>query len=200
MKAEPTVFVVDDDDAVREALEDLLDMAELATELHPSAEKFLEAYDPARSGCLLLDVRMPGMNGLELQAKLREARVHIPVIIITGHGDVPMATRSFKMGAADFIEKPFNGKSLLNVIRKAIAQDSQRREKEAGFLSLSTREREVLDLVVDGRLNKQMARALGVHERTIEFHRKNIMRKIGVDSVPELIQKVLAISSADEHL
>jgi two-component system, LuxR family, response regulator FixJ len=199
----PVVYVVDDDDAVRAALCALLESVHLPAQDFKSAEDFLQAADPGMSGCLLLDVRMPGMSGLELQRILKERGFGLPVIIITGHGDVPSAVRAMKSGATDFVEKPFNEQDLLDRIHASLEQDaeafSRRRERQAAaqrFGKLTPREREVLELLANGQASKRIAATLGISERTVDVHRFNIMRKSGVRSLAELIQ----LWSMSQHL
>jgi two-component system response regulator FixJ len=196
---EATVFVVDDDPAVRHSLAWLIESVGLRVKTYPSAQSFLDAYDDDQHGCLVLDVRMPGMSGVDLQEQLVTMDVAIPVIFVTGHGDVPMAVRAMKRGALDFIEKPFNNQELLDRIHQAIQRDaSQRKERAqraelcARTASLTPREREVMDKVVAGKANKAMARELGVSVKTIEAHRARLMEKMRARSVSELVQIVLA--------
>ncbi len=191
----PTVFVVDDDEAMRDSLRWLIESVGLPVECHPSAESFLESYYPGRSGCLLLDVRMPGMSGLELQEYLHRHEIHIPVIIITGHGDVPMSVRAMKEGAIDFIEKPFNDELLLDAIRNALAVDEKQREARAlraelaaRLATLTPREHEVMEMVTAGRSNKEIASALGVSAKTVEAHRAKVMDKMQAGSLAELVR------------
>lgn len=195
MTFEPTVFVVDDDEAVCRALRLLIKSAGMKAQTYSSAEQFLDAYKPSRPGCLLLDIQMPGMNGLALQEQLAQRKLKIPVIIITGHGDVPMAVRAMKLGAVDFIEKPFRDQALLDHIKRAIDQDAQDRHDQAELDQikqrlglLSRRERQVMDLVVTGKLNKVIAYELGITQKTVEFHRANVMRKMRVKSLAELVR------------
>ncbi len=195
---EATVFVVDDDHAVRKSLEMLLKSVGLATETFRSAAEFLEAYDPARSGCLVLDVRMPGMSGLELQRTLRERRIDIPIIIITGHGDVPVAVRALKEGALEFLEKPFSKQLLLEHVREALKRDVDRRsrtgrheEAVTKLASLTERERQVMELVVAGRVSKQVAAELGVSKKTVDVHRAHVMQKLHVETLAELVELVV---------
>jgi two-component system, LuxR family, response regulator FixJ len=196
--AEPTVFVVDDDDGVRRGLSLLLSSVGLRVETFPGAQEFLQAFDPERTGCLVLDVRMPGMSGLELQERLKADHSDIPIIILTGHGDVQMAVRAVQAGAVDFIEKPFREQMLLDRIQQAMAQDAENRAQHARLAvsrdrlaRLTQREREVLRLVVAGRHNKTIAEELGVTVKTIEFHRSKIMEKTKAVSVAELVRLVL---------
>jgi FixJ family two-component response regulator len=195
MQADPTVFVVDDDAAVRESLCWLVESAGLNAESYATAQEFLEAYDPRQPGCLVLDVRMPGLSGLDLQEQLAAQGIMLPVIIITGHGEVPMAVRAMKGGAIDFIEKPFSDQLLLDRAREAIAQDAHnrveqaRRAEVAARLALLTpREREVMEMVVSGKANKQVGASLGISQKTVEAHRAQVMRKTRADSLAELVQ------------
>lgn len=203
MMPEPTVFVVDDDAAVRGAIGRLLKSAGLSAKTYASARDFLENYDRNAAGCLVLDVRMPGMSGMELQEALRGEKISLPVIIITGHADVPMAVRALKMGAVNFIEKPFSDQLLLDSIRQAIQADAAARESEtrrselnARMALLTARERQVLEMVVAGKTNKRIALELNLSKKTVEFHRGNIMRKMEVETVAELIRLVLRHENA----
>ncbi len=191
----PTVFVVDDDEAMRSSLKWLIESVGLPVECHASAESFINSYYPGRSGCLLLDVRMPGMSGLELQEYLHNHEITIPVIIITGHGDVPMSVRAMKAGATDFIEKPFNDELLLDSIRNALLLDGSQRDQQAelaelaGRLALLTpREHEVMDMVTQGKSNKEIARALDVSAKTVEAHRAKVMEKMQAKSLAVLVR------------
>jgi FixJ family two-component response regulator len=193
-----TVFVVDDDPAMRESLCWLIESIGLAVRTFPSADAFLAGYDAAAPGCVVLDVRMPGMSGLELAARLADLRSTLPVLLITGHGDVPMAVRALKNGVFDFFEKPFNDQALLERIQQAIDHDAVARQSrrhveqfEFRLTTLSRRERQVLDLVVVGRLNKQIALELDLSEKTVETHRANAMRKMGAASLVELVRMVV---------
>jgi FixJ family two-component response regulator len=186
---------VDDDAAVRAALAALFGTVGIACAAYASAEEFLAAADTGTRGCLLLDVRMPGMGGLELQRVLRDRGIAIPVIVITGHGDVSMAVRAMKAGAADFIEKPFNGQELIDRVKECLQADAEsRRERvlreEAISLlrQLTRREEEVLERVVAGRPSKVIAAELEISEKTVDVHRSNIMRKTGTRSVAELVR------------
>lgn len=201
----PTVFVVDDDPAIRESLCWLIESINLTAVAFPSAAAFLSAYDPKAPGCLLLDVRMPSMSGLELHARLTERGATLPVLIITGHGDVPMAVRAMKNGAFDFLEKPFNDHEMLERIQQAIARDARQREESARharyharLASLTPRERQVLDLVVAGRLNKQIAIDLGLSEKTVETHRSNVMRKMDAATAVDLVRIVMQSRARSE--
>ena len=202
MSSEPTVFVVDDDDGVRKGLSLLLRSVGLNVEVFAGAQEFLEDCNTDRPGCLVLDVRMPGMSGLELQERLKEEHIDIPVIILTGHGDVPMAVRAVQAGAVDFIEKPFREQVLIDRIQQALAMDAQRREErtqrtalENRLTRLTPREKEVLRLVVVGKHNKAIATELGVTVKTVEFHRSKIMEKTQADSVAELVRLVMETKS-----
>jgi two-component system, LuxR family, response regulator FixJ len=191
---EPTVFVVDDDRAMRKSLRWLIESVGLNVETFESAREFLEKYQPHRAGCVVLDVRMPGMSGLELQDYLRQNEIHIPIIIITAFGDVPMAVRAMKAGALDFIEKPGCDHVLLEHIHDAIELDQKRRRAQADnreiaqrLETLTKREAEVMEMVIAGLSSKQIANELGVSFKTIEAHRAKIMKKMDAKSVPHLI-------------
>jgi len=194
------VMVVDDDSGVRNAMRILLKSVGLDSVLYASAQEFLAAYQPAQPGCLLLDIRMPGMSGLELQQQLNLRGAVIPVIFMTGHGDVPMAVEAMQQGAFDFLQKPFRDQDLLDRIQKAIAKDAQSRASlgeheriHAHLQTLTAREREVLDLMTQGKQNKVIAQDLGVSPRTIEIHRARVMEKMNAQSVAELVRMMLDI-------
>jgi len=199
MEPQPaTVFVVDDDDRVRDAIGLLLESVKLPFEGFATASEFLNAYDVERPGCLVLDLRMPGMSGMELQSRLRAMGATIPIVFVTAHGDVPTAVEAVKAGAVDFIQKPFQDQKLLDMIHQALARDAEvrstRREVEGieGRLgSLTPREREVMSLVVTGKRNKTIARELSISQRTVEVHRARVMEKMQARSVSELVQMVL---------
>jgi FixJ family two-component response regulator len=191
---QPTVYIVDDDEAVREALCALLGSINLRHQGFASAEAFLAVANPHMRGCLLLDVRMPGMSGLELQRTLHDHGVVLQVIIITGHGDVPMAVRALKTGASDFIEKPFNEQDLLDRIQVCLKDDHQfwstrqaLDEAAARFATLTPRERAVMELIAVGNHTKKIAGQLDIQDRTVDVHRFNIMRKVGVRTLAELL-------------
>ncbi len=195
---EPRVHIVDDDEAMRDSLKWLLESRGLEVELYSSGEAFLRAFNSDFCGCLVLDVRMPGMSGLDLYEQLRARASTLPVIFITGHGDVPMAVSALKQGAADFIEKPFNDQDMLRLIEACMKQDRAAACKRAEnaiaarrLEGLTQREREVLDLIVTGKLNKQIADELGISIKTVEVHRSRVMEKMGANSVAELVQLVL---------
>jgi FixJ family two-component response regulator len=190
----PTVYIVDDDDAVREALSALLGSVALGHQSFASAEAFLAVANPRMRGCLLLDVRMPGMSGLELQRFLQDQGVALQVIIITGHGDVPMAVRALKAGASDFVEKPFNEQDLLDRVQTCLREDHQLwstrqalDEASARFDALTPRERAVMELIAGGNHTKKIAAQLDIQDRTVDVHRFNIMRKVGVRTLAELL-------------
>lgn len=191
------VFVVDDDLSVREALSSLIRSVGLRVETYPSAAAFLEAERPPGVACLILDVRMPGLSGLELQSRMAQSGPAIPIIFITGHGDIPMAVRAIKAGAVEFLAKPFRDDDLLAAIHSAMerARDSHREESEVGeirrrYALLTAREKEVIAYIVKGALNKQAASELGVSEMTVKVHRHNIMHKMGVSRLPDLVRMV----------
>lgn len=198
MNSEPTVFVVDDDQAMRNSLQWLIESIGMKVRTYGSANEFLTNFYPGRAGCLLLDVRMPGMSGLELQAHLARRDSRLPVIIITGHGDVAMAVKAMKSGAVDFIEKPFHDVELLSSIRNALNFDekqrslqSQRSEIAARLAELTPREHEVMEMVTDGGANKEIAAALGVSAKTVEAHRARVMDKMRAASLAELVRMAL---------
>lgn len=194
IEMQPTVFVVDDDAAVRNAIAVLLTASGMQMQLFKSAEEFIRVYNPAWPGCLILDLQLPGMKGLELQRLFSKKGIELPVIIITGHGSVAASVESMKLAAVDFIEKPFREKVLLESIQKAIARDTQirsRKAQQADFLErlrlLSDRERQVLDLLVAGESDKKIALQLGITQRGVSFHRSNIFTKMQVSSTVELV-------------
>lgn len=195
MRSEATVFIVDDDPGVRDSLQRLMQSVNLRSEAYASAPEFMAAYDPSRPGCLLLDIRLPGMSGLDLQEKLATQGVMLPVLIITGFGDVPSAVRAMKDGAFDFIEKPFNKQDLLEKIQRAVGagerlqQDQERRATVAARLeSLTPRELEVMRRVVSGQANKVIAIDLGISKKTVEAHRARVMEKMAVRTVADLVR------------
>ena len=193
-EAPATVIVIDDDPSVREALGNLLHSVGLQTNLHGSVAEFLKAGRPDGPTCLVLDVRLPGRGGLDFQRELSKAGIHLPIIFITGHGDIPMSVQAMKGGAIDFLTKPFRDQDLLDAIQLGLARDLVRREDEkaiallrARFDSLTQREREVMALVVTGRVNKQIAFEIGVSEITVKVHRGNVMRKMAATSLADLV-------------
>jgi FixJ family two-component response regulator len=194
-RLEPTVFVVDDDTSVRQALSNLIRSVDLAVVPFPSAREFLQAALPSGPACLVLDVRLPGLGGLELQRELTAAHNHIPIIFITGHGDIPMSVRAMKAGAVEFLPKPFRDQDLLDAIHQALARseaDLQRRlvvaELRRRYNQLTPRECEVMGLVVRGLLNKQIAAELGTSEVTVKIQRGQVMHKMQAESVPDLVR------------
>ncbi len=199
----PTVFVVDDHAPVREALRELAASVGLHARTYSNAQEFLADYQSDQPGCLVLDVRMPGTSGLELLERLHEHGVYLPVIVVTGHGDVPMSVRAMKAGALEFLEKPFNEQELLESIREALVLDAQwrderraRSELEAALKRLTPREREVLEAMLQGRPNKAIASMLGISRKTLDVHRRRIQEKLGVDSYAELIFKLARLRAA----
>ncbi len=199
MSRDFTIFVVDDDEAVRDSLRALLGSAGLTVEAYASGREFLEGYAPHRRGCLLLDVRLPDMSGLELQRTLAAQGVGLAVIMITGHGDVPMAVNAMKAGAVDFIEKPYRDDTILGCIERARDLDQSARARDgsttdtaARIALLTAREREVLDHLIIGRPNKVIAHELGISARTVEVHRARVMEKMQADSLSHLVRMALA--------
>jgi two-component system, LuxR family, response regulator FixJ len=196
----PTVYVVDDDEAVRNSLTLLLKSHGMATTAYASATEFLTAYDPQQPGCAIFDVRMPGMSGLDLQHELNRRGTIIPVIFITGHGDVPMAVEAMQNGAFDFLQKPFGDMDLCDRVRRAMTHDRANREQlenkdqlRSRVATLTPREREVLTLVTAGKPNKIMAAELGVSQRTVEIHRAHVMEKMGTSSLAQLVRMMVAM-------
>jgi FixJ family two-component response regulator len=200
--APPTVFIVDDDPGVRHMITRMVRSVGLVPEAFGSVKEFLDEYRPSRPGCLVLDIRMPGESGLDLQARLAEAQAGLPIVFITGHGSVPISVRAMKQGAVDFIEKPFDDQVLLDAINVALSRDADRRRSENlraeardRVLRLTPREREVMALVVSGWANKRIASELGTTEQTVKMHRGRVMSKTGAESVPDLV--VLAQLAGD---
>lgn len=191
---EQTVFIVDDDTAVRDSIQELVQSVGLRAQSYASGQAFLDAFEPERPGCLVIDVRMAGMSGLVLQENLGELGAGIPVIIITGHGDVPMAVHALKAGAVDFIQKPYRNQLLLDSINNALAVDTAARRSLVGadnmdqqLAALTNREREVFDKLLEGGTSKEIGKELGISPRTVEAHRHNLLHKLEVGSVKELI-------------
>ncbi len=198
---DPTVFIVDDDAEVRDALKLLMDSVGLAAETFASAQEYLDQFEAQRLGCLVLDIRMPAMSGLELQESLSKEPLHPPIVIITGHGDVPMAVRAVQAGAVDFIEKPFRDQVLLDSVHRAITRDAEQRGEasrladiEARLQRLTPREREVLDLIMTGMRNKVIAVELGVSQSTVEAHRAKVMEKMEAKTLSDLMRMMLSIT------
>lgn len=190
---DPTVFVVDDDKGVRNSIRELLISVGLAVETHESAMAFLEAFDPDRPGCLVLDVRMAPMSGLALEASLAAMGARLPIVFISGHGDIPMAVGAIKRGAVDFVQKPYEEQQLLDAINEALRRDAAQRAPRTGSIelatrlaTLTTREREVMDLALKGNPSKAIARDLGISHRTVELHRSRLLEKLGAHSIGEL--------------
>ena len=203
MAETPLVHVVDDDAAVRNSLNLLLESAGMSVRTYNSATAFLAAMPTLGPGCVLTDVRMPGLDGLELQRRLAGFGARLPVIVMTGHGDVPIAVEALKVGAADFLEKPFDDAQLLAAVTSALAASQQKRDEEnavaqitARIATLTPREREVLDRLVAGQPNKTIAYDLGSSPRTVEVHRARVMEKMGVRSLPELVRITIAAEQA----
>ena len=198
VQMEGTVFIVDDDSSVCESLQFLMQSINIEAETFASATEFLGAYDPTRVACLILDVRMPGMSGPELQERLQSLGATLPIIFLTAHGDVPMAVNVMKVGAVDFIQKPFRDQDLIDKVQHAMA-DHLRTQQELGdcgetakhIASLTPREREVMEMVVEGKANKVIAVDLGLSQRTVEIHRARVMKKMKADSISQLVQMVI---------
>ena len=202
--AKQTVFIVDDDDAVRDSIQELLDSVDLCTEGHASGQAFLDAFEPGRPGCLILDVRMAGLSGLAVQERLNALGATLPIIMLTAHGDVPMAVQTMQAGAVDFLQKPYRDQALLDSVNRALELDLGARQSgpgegdlNRGLSLLTQREREVFDNLLKGGTSKEIARELDVSHRTIEAHRQNLLRKLGLSSVKELL--ALALASKQER-
>ena len=200
---EPIVFVIDDDEAVRLSTEMLIRSMGLRAESFASAAEFLDDFDPQQPSCLILDIRMPGMSGLELQEHLVERNLSVPIIFVTGHGEVPMAVKAMKAGAIDFIQKPFRDQELIDRVHAALEKDAEARVKaseiqaiNAKMQTLTARETEVMQLVVDGKANKEIAFDLGLSPRTVEIHRARVMSKMGAGSLAELVRLALTSRGA----
>jgi two-component system response regulator FixJ len=198
MAFDSTVHVIDDDDALRDSLTFLLRTARLDVQSYPSAAAFLEALPQANLSCVITDVRMPGMSGIDLLRRLRERKISVPVIVITGHGDIPLAVEAMKIGATDFLEKPFDDEVLIASVKAALRQKEgeekrhgERAEIESRLAALSNRERDVLDGLVAGRANKQIAYDLGISPRTVEIYRANLMSKMKAGSLSDLVRMAL---------
>ena len=199
---EATVFIVDDDDAVRDSLGLLMKSVGLKARVFDSAESFLENYKPADTGCLVLDIRMPGMSGIELQRELSNRKGELPIIFITAHGDIPMAVEAVRNGALDFVQKPFDDKELVGKIEKALSESQQRQEDDLERAeirrrasTLTAREQEVMSQVVQGKANKVIAGDLGVSQRTVEIHRARVMEKMQAGSLAHRVRRGLIAES-----
>lgn len=195
MSDDAIVFVIDDDESIRESLKSLIRSVGLKVQTFASAHEFLRSERPDVAACLILDVRMPGLSGLDLQRDLSEANIHIPIIFITGHGDIPMSVRAMKAGAVEFLTKPFRDQDLLDAIQQALDRDRRARSQQADnadlrhrYESLTPRETEVFALVVKGLLNKQIALQLGTSEITVKLHRRQVMEKMRSDSLADLVR------------
>jgi RNA polymerase sigma factor (sigma-70 family) len=193
----PTVFVVEDDPSVRHLIHRLLESVHLKVELFGSAEELWPINRPAGPGCIVLDIRLPGISGLDLQRKLAQANIQIPIIFVTGHGDIPMSVEAMKAGAVEFLAKPFRNQDLLDAVRIALEKDraTRQRDSEIGVLqerfnSLTERERSILDMVASGMLNKQIASEIGITENTVKVHRSRVMEKMQAKSLAELVTMV----------
>ena len=194
-KALPVVFVVDDDPSVREALSSLFRSVDLQVELFGSTAEFLQHKRPDGASCLVLDIRLPGVSGLDFQTQLQQANIRIPIIFITGHGDIPMSVRAMKAGAVDFLAKPFRDQDMLDAVAAALQRDRQARQADdaaaslrASYEQLSPREREVMALVTTGLMNKQVAGQLGLSEITVKIHRGHAMKKMNARSLADLVR------------
>ena len=192
---EPIVYVVDDDASVREALRNLFRSVGLRVEVFGSASEFLQSRLPDVAGCLILDIRLPRLSGLDFQVELAKARIHIPIIFMTGHGDIPMTVRAMKAGAVDFLTKPFRDQDMLDAVTAAIERDKSSRNEarvladlHAHFATLTAREREIMALVTAGLMNKQIAAEIGLAEITVKIHRGSIMRKMAANSLADLVK------------
>jgi len=197
---EPTVFVVDDDEAFRRSVQWLLASVSLKVALFASARDFLRAVRPGQTGCLVTDVRMPGVSGLDLQRMMAQREIHLPVIVMTAHGDVDMAVRAMKEGAMDFLQKPFNDQVFLDLVQQAVDESvraEQDRRRQAALRrrleQLTPRERQVLDLIAEGKTNRAIADTLAISEKTVEAHRARVMDKTGARSLAELMKIVMAL-------
>ena len=202
LENKPTVFIVDDDLAVRDSLRTLLETVHIPSVTFQNADEFLLKFDPSLRGCLILDVRMPGLSGPELQRKLKEQKVHIPTIMISGHGDIRIAVECVQEGAIDFIEKPLRDQRILELVQKAFVIDEKSRQSQAEchnievrLSTLSHREQEVLEVVISGKSNKVIASELSISHKTVESHRTNIMRKMKAQSIADLVRMSLTAKS-----
>jgi len=197
---QPIIIVIDDDDLVREAVCDLFRSIGLPTKPFASVPQFLESKLPEGPSCLVLDVRLPGLSGLDFQSELNKSNIQIPIVFMSGHGDIPMSVRAMKGGAVDFLSKPFRDQDMLDAVQTAIEHDRKRRQGASGTLklksafdSLTSREQEIMGFVAAGLMNKQIASEIGIGEVTVKFHRGNLMRKMGAKSVADLVRMAEAL-------
>jgi FixJ family two-component response regulator len=198
----PTVIIVDDDDSISQALSSLFRSVGLNVILFSSAADLLKSTLPDVPSCLVLDIRLPGLSGLELQSKLAENHIHIPIVIMTGHGDIPMSVQALKAGAVDFLTKPFRDQDMLDAAARAIEQDRKRRDEDKtvaqmhrNYETLTPRERDILELVTKGLMNKQIAAEIGLSEITVKIHRGHVMKKMAARSLPDLVRMAEALKS-----
>lgn len=203
----PSIFIVDDDQAMRESLSWLLETTGYPVKTFSSAQEFLQQYDRQTPGCMLLDVRLPGMSGLQLQQKMRTENINLPVIIISGHGDVPMAVKAMQQGALTFLEKPFRDQELLDNIQIALEKDERNRKKNAESAvvlerieSLTPREKDVMDVMIQGKSSREIAEHYGISVKTVEVHRARVMEKMQAGSLPELVRRLLGLDAYSEML
>jgi FixJ family two-component response regulator len=199
---QPVVAIVDDDRLVREGVADLLNSIGLLTRQFTSVSEFLESKSLDRVCCLVLDVRLPGLSGLDFQSELNKLNIQIPIVFMTGHADTPMTVRAMKAGAVDFLSKPFRDQDMLDAVQAAVEHDRKRRQSvttisklKSAFESLTSREQEIMGLVATGYMNKQIASRIGVSEATVKFHRGNLMRKMGARSIAELVRIAEALGN-----
>jgi two-component system response regulator FixJ len=205
MSEQEQVYVVDDDEAVRDSIGMLLETVDIPYVTYPDAQSFLEEVDASKVNCLVLDIRMPGMSGLELQEKLAAMKVEVPIVFITGHGDIPMAVEAMRRGAVDFLRKPFRDQELLDRIQEALSRDAENRDHAADSESvmeqvadLTPREQEVFKRVATGQANKVIAIELGISERTVEIHRSNVMQKTSSRSLADLVRLLIKLEALQE--
>ena len=205
MSDQERVYIVDDDEAVRDSIGMLLETVDIPYVTYPDAQSFLAQVDPSQVNCLVLDIRMPGMSGLELQEKLAAMEVDVPIVFITGHGDIPMAVEAMRRGAVDFLRKPFRDQELLDRIQEALSRDAQNRGQAADVESLKARvaeltprEQEVFKRVASGQANKVIAIELGISERTVEIHRSNVMQKTSSRSLADVVRLLIKLEEVED--